>query len=82
MEALPCRLSIAGKARHSGVVVLRCECMAQTRSRPSRRFFGYDPIGEYTDLRQALIAWADHVESKGNSRPSMEEAGRMLLESA
>lgn len=60
IDRLPCKPNVSSKRRAPNVLVLRCECMAQTRGKPSRRFFGYDPIGEYPSLQEALEAWSAH----------------------
>lgn len=68
VEPRACRPNLSSKRRQPNVVVLRCECMAETRGAPSRRFFGYDPIGEYRSLQEAMEAWRGHAKQEEITR--------------
>ncbi len=60
---LPCRQNVSSKRKQPNMLVLRCECMADTRKKPSRRFFGYDPIGVYSSLAALQEAWKEHLNA-------------------
>lgn len=60
----PCKKVLTGKSKQPGVLVLRCECMTQTTAKPKTRFYSYDPIGEFTSLKEAHDAWERHRDAR------------------
>lgn len=61
---LPCKPVITGSGRkggHANLLVLRCQCMAQTTGKPKTNYYNYDPIGTYDSLDALCQAYDEHL---------------------
>lgn len=57
---MPCEIVLTGNRRNKRLTV-RCRCMAQTRDKPLRAYYNYDPLGEADTIREAVGLWKDHA---------------------
>lgn len=61
----PCVFRYALAPRTNGRLLnVRCECMAETRGRPSPRFYVWDTLGQADSLQSAIALWEEHRRRK------------------
>jgi len=73
---LPCEMVLTMKQGSNGKIFLvRCRCMAQTRTKPGKRYYNYDPLSEVASLQEAVSVWKRHQRDESLKEPGKAKQG-------